>query len=451
MVAIPVQGATDAFAAQQTSIRDAEVENTIRAFATPVFQVAGLEPSAVHVYVLKDDTLNAFVAGGQNIFVNTGLLIKSTNASEVIGVLAHEVGHIAGGHLVRAQEEIRNVRTQQLITTLLGAAIGLGAKRGDVAGAVALGGQDAALREFLHYNRTQEYAADAAAMRFLDATGQSSEGLVQFMEVFEDQELLDPRYQDAYLRTHPMSRERLLALREHAAKSPFTNRPTPPEFVEMHARMKAKLFAFLNSPARTYRAYPPSDTSLAARYARAIADYRKPELEKAVSEIDALIAERPEDPYFQELKGQMLFENGHLSDALQPYEMAVRLLPDSGLLQLGLARVQLESNDPALLDSAIQHLHAALRTETTSSFVWRQLAIAYGRQGDMGMSALAMAEEAMLRKDKKAARYHAGKAETLLPKGSAALLKAQDILRVTDDKQDKDEKGKPGDRDDDRK
>lgn len=442
MVAVSLATATNASAEKSSFIRDAEIENTIRTFVTPVFQAAGLEPSAVEVYIVNDPTLNAFVAGGQKIFVNTGLLTKVNTPSALIGVLAHEAGHIAGGHLVRTHEELRNIRAQQIISTVLGAAIGIGSRRGDVGGAVVAGGQDVAMRSLLQYSRTQEYAADAAAMRYLDATGQTTEGMLNFMKVFEDQELLGPRHQDPYLRTHPMSHERILAMREHVARSPYSGRPESPVFVAMLARLKAKLIGFINSPGQTLRMYPESDTSVAARYARAIAYYRRPELDRALPLVDGLIAESPQDPYFQELKGQILFENARIAESIEPYTASVRLLPTSGLLRLNLARAQLEMNDPALLDDAVTNLQAALNGENESAFVWRQLAIAYGRQNNMAMSAMAMAEEALLRGDKKAARFHAGKAETLLPAGSPAALKAQDILRLIDKDKDEDEKPK---------
>ena len=411
-------------------IRDAEIENTIRLYAAPLFQAAGLEPSAVNIYLVKDKSLNAFVAGGQKLFLNTGLLLRTEHAGQVIGIIAHEVGHIAGGHLSRVHGAIENSSAQSILAVVIGGAAAIATGRPDLGQAIALGGQQIGLRSFLQYSRTQEAAADQAAMTFLDATGQSSRGLQEFLGFLGGQELLSPKRQDPYLRTHPLTRERIAALDAHVDRSPHSKAPVPSELQKLHARMRAKLYAFLEPFAYTMRRYKETDQSLPARYARAIAHYRRPDLDIALPLIDAVIAERPEDPYFHELKGQMLFENGRPAEALQPYETAVRLMPASGLLRRGLAQAQLELNDPKLLRPAILNLRAALRESEDTPFVWRQLAIAYGRQGDMGMSSLALAEEALLTGERAAAAHHAGRAEKLLPRGTPGWLKSQDILQA---------------------
>ncbi len=412
-------------------IRDAEIEDTIRTFATPVFQAAGLNPSAIKVHLVNDKTLNAFVAGGQQLFLNTGLLMRSANAGQVIGVISHETGHIAGGHLSRTQEAIRNSSAQSIVAFVIGAAAAIGTGRSDIGQAIIAGGSQIGMRSFLHYSRTQEGAADQAAVRFLDATAFSSKGLLEFMEILEDQELLSPKHQDPYVRTHPIARDRIEFLRTHVAQSPYSDKPTPPKLEVMQLRMRAKLHGFLEPLAVTLRRYKETDDSLYSRYARAIAHYRKPDLDNALPLIDGLIAQHPTDPYFHELKGQMLFENGRIAEALEPYETATRLLPHAPLLRTGLARVQLELNEPALLEPAITNLRAVLRKENDSPFLWRQLAIAYGRNGQMGQSALAMAEEGLLKGDTAAARFHAARAQELLPRGSRAWLKAEDVLSAS--------------------
>ena len=250
------------------------------------------------------------------------------------------------------------------------------------------------------------------------------------MQVLEKQEPLTAERQDPYLRTHPLNRERVSVLRQHVAASPNSARMPPPNFDALHRRMKAKLYAFLNPLGHTLRQYPESDRSLEARYARAIAYYREPQLDKALALVVGLIGEHPDDPYFHELKGQMLFENGRVPDAVGPYRKAVALLPGSGLLKGDLARVQIETNDPALLDEAVRHLRAALKEDGTQPFYWRQIAIAYGRRGERAESSLALAEEAILLGRKEEARFHAGRAEQLLPRGSPGWLKAQDILEA---------------------
>ncbi len=415
-------------------IRDAETENIIRAYATPLFQAAGLNPGDVRIHLVSDRSLNAFVAGGQRLFVNTGLILQSAHSGQLIGVIAHEVGHIAGGHLTKMEDELRRASAQQILALILGGAAAIGTGRGDAGAAVMMGGSSVAMRGFLAFNRTQESAADAAALQYLEQTRQSAEGLLEFMQVLEKQDPRTPERQDPYLRTHPLSRERVEVLRQHVAASPHSAAPRPADIENTHQRMKAKLYAFLNPLGHTLRQYPERDRSLIARYARAIAYYRVPQLDKALPLIDELIREHPADPYFNELKGQMLFENGRAADAVGYYQTAVRLLPDSGLLKADLARVQIETQDPALLEAAIANLNAALREDRDQPFYWRQLAIAHGRLGEMAESSLALAEEAMLLNRRAEARYHAGRAEQLLPRGSPGWLKAQDILESAREK-----------------
>lgn len=415
-------------------IRDAEIENTIRVFSTPVFQAAGLDPSAIEVYIVNDPALNAFVAGGQKLFLNTGLLMQAADAAQVIGVIAHEAGHIAGGDLARIHDVLRKSSAQQILAMVLGAAAAVGTGRGDVGAAVAAGGARMGQENVFQYSRSQEAAADAAALRFLDATGTPAIGLRDFLGTLADQELLSTRFQDPYLRTHPITRERIQAIDAHIRQSGRSAAGLPPEYARLHARMRAKLHAFLEPPSRTLLRYPETDTSLPARYARAIAHYKIPDLDKALALIDGLIAEHPSDPYFHEMKGQMLFENRRAAEAIPSYEAALRLLPSAPLLRLELARIQLEMNNPALLDAAIENLRVAQRAEPDSPWIWRNLAIAYGRNGDMGLSTLALAEEAYFRGNTREAREYAKRAEKMLPAGSPALLQAQDILTATDEK-----------------
>jgi predicted Zn-dependent protease len=422
-------GSAGSLANSFSFIRDAEIENTIRIYSTPLFQAAGLEPSDIKIYLVKDNSLNAFVAGGQKIFINTGLLMKSRHAGQVIGVIAHETGHIASGHLSRARQALKKSTAQTILAYILGGAAAIGG-RPDVGQVIVLGGKQTGLRSLLHYSRTQESAADQAALRFLDTTNQSAQGLLEFFDTLSGQELLSASRQDPYLRSHPLTRERMDAIRAHLVKSPNTDKPFPSRFQEMHKRMRAKLYAFLEPLAITLRRYKETDNSLVSRYARAIAYYRHPDLEKALRLIDGLIKDRPDDPYFHELKGQMLFENGRAAAALGSYERAVQLLPHSALLRSGLAQAQLELNDPALLDQAILNFRAALLREKDVPFFWHQLAIAYGRQGRMGHSSLALAEEAMLQGNPKVARYQAGRAATILPRGSVGWLQSQDILQA---------------------
>ena len=413
-------------------IRDAEIENTIGALATPLFLAAGLEPSNIRVYLVNDRQLNAFVAGGQKIFINTGLLMRTEHAGQVTGVIAHETGHISGGHLARTQDALSDLSAQGILAFVLGAAAGIATGRADVGQAVTLGGQQIGQRSFLQYSRTQEGAADQAAIKLLDATGNSARGLLEFLEILGDQDLVGARHQDPYVRTHPLTRDRIRTLANHVAVSPFSENVPSPEIAVAHRRMRAKLFAFLEPLAQTLRRYKANDGDPISRYAHAIAYYRQPDLNRALQLIDGLIAERPDDPYYHELKGQMLFENGRVREALAPYRTAARLMSGSPLILIGLARVQIEMNDPAQLEPAIVNFRAALRNDPNNPFVWRQLAIAHGRRGELGESSLALAEEALLLGKPAEAAYHAGRAENVFARGAPGWLKARDIAGAAD-------------------
>jgi predicted Zn-dependent protease len=408
-------------------IRDAELENTIRTLATPVFKVAGLDPNAVHIYIVLDPTINSFVAGGQNLFINTGLLLRVQNASQLIGVMAHETGHIADGHLIRMSGELDNLTMETIGSLLLGAAVGVATGRPDAATAVAMGGQQVAERGILGYSRTKEASADQAALKFLDASHQSARGMLQFMEILENEQLMVSAHPDPYLQTHPLTQERVRMVRNWVAHSKWSNAEVPAQSVEMFKRMQAKLFAFLEPPARTFERYKTTDDSIPARYARAIAAYRIPDMPRALRLIDGLIAQRPRDPYFYEMKGQMLFENARGGEALAPYRQAVRLLPDNMLMRMELAHVEIEQDDPSLLGDAQTNLKMVVNAEPDNPQAWHLLGIAYGKQDQDGLASYALAEEAVLTHHMGQAAYLVDKAERLLPRGSPAWLRLQDV------------------------
>lgn len=414
-------------------VRDAEVEGIIRAYATPLFQAAGLDASSVRIYLVNDDTLNAFVAGGMNLFMNTGLLMRAESANQIIGVIAHETGHMAGGHLARTQEALRNASTEAIIAFVLGMAAVV-AGQGQAGTAIIGGGTAMAQANVLQYSRTQESAADHAGVSYLDATGQSSRGMLEFFDILEGQELLLASQQDPYLRTHPLTVERMDFVRHHISTSAYSAAAEPQEFVDGYQRMRAKLIGFLRPLNRVLQDYPESDTSLPARYARAIAYYRAGNLDKALPMLDQLIAGEPDNAFFQELKGQILMEYGRGREAMPYYETAVRLAPHEPLLRLALAQVQLDTEDPALNKDALGNLEEVTRIETRNPSAWRLLSIAYGRDGQIPMAALSLAEAALARGDKGEARLQADRALQQLPEGSPAWLRAQDILTTASKK-----------------
>lgn len=415
-------------------VRDSEIETVVRMWADPLFAAAELDPETVRVFLVRDPALNAFVAGGRNLFLNTGLLMAAETPGQVMGVLAHETGHLAGGHLARTGEAMRTAETAGLFATLagigliaVGAATGAG-DAGEAGGALIVGGQSAGMRAFLAYTRAQENAADHAALAYLDRVRRSARGLLEFLRTLEDQELLFAERQDPYVRSHPLTANRIAFIAERIAASPWSDVPDPPEDVERLARIRAKLAGFLDRPRRVLRSvFPERDRSLAARYGRAVAYMRLPDLPRSLAEIDGLIAERPDDPWFAELKGQILFEHGRVREALPHYQRAVDLRPGDPQLRAGLGRVQVEAGDAALLPAAVANLEAARRSDRDDPVTWRTLAAAYHGLGEAGASALAAGEYALLVGRADDALRHAGRAERLFPEGSAGWLQAQDI------------------------
>ena len=411
--------------AAETLLRDAEIETNIKSMASPIWRAAGLEPNDVGIYLVQDAQLNSFVAGGQAIFINSGLILKAENPNQLLGVIAHETGHIAGGHVLRAKEAMRNASIESIIAMVAAA----GASVLGRSGAPLLGAQGVGERSFLQFSIAQESTADHAALNFLDRSCQSSRGLLKFFELLQTNELLAGDRQEAWVRTHPLTQQRVQYVREHAEQARCSNAPDPPGSVELLRRIKMKLHAFLDDPSKTLASYPESDRSPIARYARAIAYYRIPKLDRALPEIDGLIRDFPNDNYYREDKGQTQVDNDRGRTALRPYEDAVKLAPSAALLRMSLSQVYIESGDPALNKRAIAYLNDASRVEGRESQIWHFLAIAYGRDNQMGMAALSLAEEALANGKKKDAMQQANRAKQTLTKNTPPYFRADDIHR----------------------
>ncbi len=409
-------------------IRDTEIENDIRAIASPIWRVGGLEPADIGIYLVQDSQINSFVSGGQNIFFNTGLLLRAENANELLGVIAHESGHIVGGHLVRAREAVRNASIESMIAMAAGLAAAVAGK----SGAPLLGAAGVGQRSLLQFSVAQEATADHAALNMLDRACRSAHGLLRFFEILQSNELLTGSRPDSWERTHPLTAERIQYVRDHVQRARCSSASEPADADGRLRRIQVKLRAFLDPPANTLAAFPESDRSELARYARATAYYRTPDLARALPAIDGLIRDFPDNPYYRELKGQMLFENGRGREAIAPYEDAVRLAPSAPLLRIALSQVYIESGNSALNKRAIAYLNDASREEGRDGQVWRLLATAYGRDNQMGMAALSLAEEAWAARNKKTAIQQAMRAQQLLPRNTPSYLRAEDIHRDAD-------------------
>ncbi len=417
-------------------IRDAEIEQLMRIYTTPIFRAAGLNPGSVRVHLINDHRINAFVAGGQRIFINTGLLQQAKTPNEVIGVLAHETGHIAGGHLARMGIEVNRLSTLAIISQLLamGAMAGgaLSGQGGAIQGgkAIMLGSQSMMQRAFLAYARTQEAAADQAAAKFLERTHQSGKGMLTLFHKLAAQSMASLRYADPYVMSHPMPLQRIRNLERLVKKSRWFNRKDPAWLMERHKLMQAKLTGFLGGVRAVYRKYPRSDASLPARYARAIAAFRIGDIRAALPIIDGLIRAKPKYPYFRELKGQALLENGKPKAAIGPLKRAVALAPRIGLIRILLAQAQLATENKAQARAALANLRKALPSEGDRPMLHQFMARAYGILGDYGRAELETAEAAIRSGDRDLAVSKAKGALRHFKRGTVQYLRANDILRL---------------------
>lgn len=412
-------------------IRDAEVEATIRSFAAPLFAAASLDPAAISVHLVNDRSLNAFVANGLHMYLNTGLLMRSDNAGQVIGVIAHETGHIQGGHLVQMREQISQSMVPyllEILATIGGAAAGgRTGNPNDWGGVMGGGGPSVTERFLLRYSRGMENQADQAGLVLLERSGQSPRGLLEFLEIIADQELMQVGRQDPYVRTHPITRERVDTVRTHVQKSRFASTPIPPAVVERHARMRGKLRGFLE-PGRVNSIYKPGDESLEARYARAIAAYKTLAFAESARLLDALIRERPNDPFFIETRAQFQLEQGKAEEARALYARAAALAPNEPLIVQALGSAELQAG---ATKAAIATLERARRLQPEDADTWRLLAQAYGRDNQLGLADHAQAEHYVRIGRRNEAAHFAERAMRQLPAHSPAWLRAQDIRETS--------------------
>ena len=416
-------------------LRDTETEQLLRDYTRPILRVAGLEKQNIKVTIINDPAFNAFVADGHRIFVNHGALMQSETPNQIIGVLAHETGHLAGGHLAKLHEQVAAAQTQMVIAMLLGVgALAAGAK-GNGNGGLANAGaatlsapQEVIRRSLLSYVRGQEENADRAGVKFLTATGQSPKGMYETFKRFTNDSLFAAHGADPYVQSHPMPAERVAALEEFAHSSPYWDKKDDPALQLRHDMMRAKISGFMERQDTVYRRYPLSNTSLPSRYAHAISTYLHGDLQNALSQIDGLIQVQPNNPYFYELRGQALLEGGKPTEAIAPLRKAVQLSNNAPLIEMLLGQALVGADNKAYADEAIGILQAAVARESEAPLGFSQLAMAYGRKGDLAEADLASAQAAYLRGDNKTARDLASRAKTRFAIGTPGWVKADDII-----------------------
>ena len=415
-------------------IRDAEIEQLLREYTQPILRAAGVAQQNINVVIINDRGFNAFVIDAKRIFINAGALMESQTPNQIIGVLAHETGHIAGGHLSKLRTELANAQTMAILATILGVGAMVGAARagpGNVGGnpgmVAMVAPQMMIMRSLLSYQRQQEEQADRAGVKFLTASGPSPKGMYEPFKRFADQALFASQYADPYVQSHPMATERIAALEGIARGSPYWDKKDPAELQMRHDLMRAKLSGFMDRPDTVARRYPLTDQGLPARYARAISAYKHNDMRNALILIDNLIQTQPQNPYFHELKGQALLEAGRGPEAVAPLRRALALAPNPTLIQVMLGQALLSTNDPRLAEEAVTNLRAAVIRDPDISDGYAHLAMAYGRKGDLAQADLASAQAAFTRGDAGTARQLAARAKGRFPVGSPGWVKADDI------------------------
>ncbi|MEL7708633.1 M48 family metalloprotease [Citromicrobium bathyomarinum] len=412
----------------QSILRDAETEALLRDLADPLVEAAGLRPGNVDVVLVNDPSINAFVAGGQVVYLHSGLINAADSANEVQGVIAHELGHITGGHVINT-DGASAAQTISILSLLIGVAMAA-AGGGDAAMGAIMAGQRAAMGKYLAFNRTQESSADAAGAQFLSDAGITGKGSLEFFGKLLNQEYRYSRSQSeeaGFNRTHPLSGDRIARLREVYEKDPAWNTPPDPQLQARFERVRAKLYGYLAEPARTLKAYPVTRTDIPARYARAYAYHKDARIDQALAETDALIASDPDNPYFLELRGQVLLESGRPDEALPALRRATELTQNEPLIASLFGHALIATEDRSHYDEAESVLRAAVAKDRRNPFAWYQLGMVYAAKGDMPRAHLASAEQQVMQRQYIEALRSAQLAESALPEGSADWLRAQDV------------------------
>lgn len=412
-------------------VTDTEIQEILKKETLPVLKTCGAEVDRVRFHLVADKTLNAFTAGGQDIFLNTGMIQETKNPNELLGVVAHECGHIAGGHAARSDEMMHAGLKPMLLSMGLGI-LAAAAGAPDAGAALMMSSSYFGTLSILKYSREQESRADQAAATSLDAAGISGKGLVDFLDRFRYEEVFEEARRYKYFQTHPVSADRIEALRRRVEAEPhYKDTESPPDVIAMHALMKAKLDAFMDPPWQTLQKYKETDKSFDARYARAIAYYQGKEMDKALAALDSLLKDYPNDPFVWEVKGQVYFDSGRPTEAAAAHLRSVELHPDAPLLQINYAQALLAEDKPEVDEEAITHLKRALAEDHEEPIAWRLLAQAYDAKHMDGQARLAEAEYNYSIGDLNSAKAFAMRAREFLPQNTPDWRRATDIVLVS--------------------
>ena len=444
LAAITICAAPLSPAAAQSILRDAETEALLAEASSPLVKAAGLDPRNAQIILIQDPSINAFVAGGQIVWIHTGLIAEADNINQVQGVIAHELGHIEGGHVVRSAEGMKEATGISILSLVLGAAA-IAAGGGEAGMGILAAGQQAAMGRYLAFSRTQESSADLAGARYLHSAGITGKGSLEFFKKLQN---LEYRYRiredtdDGYATTHPLSSDRIQTLTDIYRDDPAWSKPVDPALEARFERVKAKLIGFVSDPPVTLRKYPVTDMSIPALYARAYAWHKGAYSDQALDAVRSLLIKVPGDPYFLELEGQILLESGRPAEAIPPLRAAVAGTRGNPLIAGMLGHAFVATEDPKYLNEAEQVLRSALARDRENPFAWYVLGNVYARKGEPALAALASAEQADLSGNYPQAARQAQIAMATLKPGTHDYLRAQDIAMAADGAMDRNRKKK---------
>ncbi|MEQ1954383.1 M48 family metalloprotease [Mesorhizobium yinganensis] len=433
--AVTIAASAQAYAQSNLPVvRDAEIEALVRDYARPIFKAAGLSKSGIDIILINDTSFNAFVAG-RRMFINTGALVQAETPNEIIGVIAHEAGHLAGGHQERLRDQLARAQTMAIVAGLLGiGAVAAGAatnssELAQAGGGIAMGGGEFARRGLLGYQRSEETTADRSAVTYLEATSQSAKGMLKTFGRFQNALSLSGTRVDPYQVSHPMPRDRIANLETLATGSKYYDVTDSPTLQQRHDMMRAKIAAFTQGQSAAARLFRKDPKGIAAQYGDTIATYLYGNLKSAQKKVDALIKLQPKNPYFQELRGDILMKSNKPKEAAEAYRNAVRLDPvKSGIIQISLGQALIASGDPASLKKAVNEISDALERDRENPAGYRYLAQAYGQLGEIPEAELATAEGYYYSGAYQDAKIFAMRAQTKMKRGEPGWVRAQDII-----------------------
>ncbi|MFQ6729709.1 MAG: M48 family metalloprotease [Alphaproteobacteria bacterium] len=405
-------------------INDTETEKLLADLIQPLANAAKIPDGRLKIHIVDDDDFNAFVSGGEDVYIYTGLLkqIKTPNALQA--VVAHEMGHMLGGHTAQMADRLSAEMKRTMLIQALGVGLMVAGGNPSLGAGVLAGSSGIAQQSMLAFTRDEERIADNMGVNLMIDAGQNPNGFVTVFEQMRDltgelESKINPNRIN-----HPLTNERLNNVKSQIKQSDIKNTHTAqPDEYEM---VRAKLIGYLDNSKSVLAKYPYTDKSSPALYARAIANMRNGNLDGAKMGVQTLISRMPDNPYMYELMGDIEYQFGHYDDSVRAYEQALKLTKNAPQIQTALALVLTERKKPNDDTRAIELCKASLLSEPTAFTYW-VLARAYG-DNDNGRSAWAMAEYYHMNKKEDEAKKYAKIAQKHLKKTDPEYIKAGELV-----------------------